>query len=352
MALRKALLLIAGSAALLGGCDWMKKKEAPAQKTKAELASEQKERIRKACASDATYARLKELVFDEAARIRNSDPRNLDPARRGGRGPDGGTPGQEPRRRAERHRLHRPFHPRASARRRKCIRRQAAARRRGRICRQAAVDGSGLVYQMDGAEPIIYRLATFGLSGQATRLEAGGPGRLPPPPAAAGARRADPHASGRRGRSATRAAAVSTGPNGRAASGAGAPAGGRAPDAGDGASELQLPLREDPDREDGLHLAAARRSGPGDGVALLRPHGQGRSGDSGPFAPKPRLLPRTPRAMPKRELRQLHLRVANGRAEEYRTRGLSVIPAKAGTSARPALTLRPEVPASAGMTGR
>jgi hypothetical protein len=32
---------------------------------------------------------------------------------------------------------------------------------------QAAADGSGMVYQMDGAEPIIYRLATFGLTGQA-----------------------------------------------------------------------------------------------------------------------------------------------------------------------------------------
>ncbi|HYD38464.1 MAG TPA: hypothetical protein VEA60_12670 [Allosphingosinicella sp.] len=31
---------------------------------------------------------------------------------------------------------------------------------------QAALDGSGLVYQMDGAEPIIYRLATFGLAGR------------------------------------------------------------------------------------------------------------------------------------------------------------------------------------------
>ncbi|HEX8623950.1 MAG TPA: hypothetical protein VF782_02610, partial [Allosphingosinicella sp.] len=51
---------------------------------------------------------------------------------------------------------------------------------------QAAVDGSGLVYQMDGAEPIIYRLATFGLEGQPARLEAGGPGGLAPaPPAAA-----------------------------------------------------------------------------------------------------------------------------------------------------------------------
>lgn len=185
MALRKAVLIAACGAALLGGCDWMKKKEAPAQKTKAELASEQRDRIRKACASDATYDRLKELVFDEAARIRNSDPRNLDPLAAAavvrmeqpvvksrddelnvtvctGRFILELPPGTENA---------------FDGRRRLDAQVEYAA--------QAAVDGSGLVYQMDGAEPIIYRLATFGLQGQPTRLEAGGPGRLPPPPPAA-----------------------------------------------------------------------------------------------------------------------------------------------------------------------
>ena len=152
----------------------MKKKDAPAAKSKASWPSEQRERIRKACASDATYDRLKELVFDEAARIRNSDPRNLDPLAAGVGGPDGGAGGEEPRRELNvtvcsgRFILELP--PGAEnafdGKRRLDAEVEYAA--------QAAVDGSGLVYQMDGAEPIIYRLATFGLNGSPTRLEAGG----------------------------------------------------------------------------------------------------------------------------------------------------------------------------------
>jgi hypothetical protein len=187
MALRKALLLVAGSATLLGGCDWMKKKEAPAQKSKMELASEQRERIRKACASDATYARLKELVFDEAARIRNSDPRNLDPLAAAAV-----VRMEEPVVKSRDDELNvtvcsgrfiLELPPGAEnafdGKRRLDAEVEYAA--------QAAVDGSGLVYQMDGAEPIIYRLATFGLKGQPTRLEAGGLARLPPPPREAAA---------------------------------------------------------------------------------------------------------------------------------------------------------------------
>src|SRR5688572_21277051 len=73
--------LLLATAALLGisACDWMQKKDAPDAKSEKQIAEERRERIRKACASEATYTRLKELVFDEAARIRNSDPRNLDP---------------------------------------------------------------------------------------------------------------------------------------------------------------------------------------------------------------------------------------------------------------------------------
>lgn len=184
MALRNLILLAAGAATLLGGCDWMKKKEAPVQKSKTELASEQKERIRKACASDATYARLKELVFDEAARIRNSDPRNLDPL-----AASAVVRMEEPVVKSRDDELNvtvctgrfiLELPPGAEnafdGKRRLDAEVEYAA--------QAAVDGSGLVYQMDGAEPIIYRLATFGLKGQPTRLEAGGPGRLPPPPPA------------------------------------------------------------------------------------------------------------------------------------------------------------------------
>ena len=182
MALGKALLLAVCAATLLGGCDWMKKKEAPAQKSKAELASEQRDRIRKACASDATYARLKELVFDEAARIRNSDPRNLDPLAASAvvrmEKPVVKSRDDELNVTVCTGRFILELPPGAEnafdGKRRLDAEVEYAA--------QAAVDGSGLVYQMDGAEPIIYRLATFGLQGQPTRLEAGGPGRLPPPP--------------------------------------------------------------------------------------------------------------------------------------------------------------------------
>lgn len=182
MILSRIVLLVAG-ATLVSACDWMKKKDPPAQKSKAELASEQRERIRKACASDGTYARLKELVFDEAARIRNSDPRNLDPLAAAavvrmeqpvvksrddelnvtvcsGRFilelPPGAENAFDGKRRLE-----------ADV--------EYAA--------QAAVDGSGLVYQMDGAEPIIYRLATFGLNGPLPKIAPGATPAPNPPPA-------------------------------------------------------------------------------------------------------------------------------------------------------------------------
>jgi uncharacterized protein YecT (DUF1311 family) len=147
-------------------CDWMKKKDPPHEKSEKELAEERRERLRKACASEGTYDRLKELVFDEAARIRNSDPRNLDPLAAGS--------------------LVRMEDPIVKSRDEDLnvtvctgkfilelppgvenafdgMRRVSAD---VEYSAQAAADGSGLVYQMDGAEPIIYRLATFGMQGQ------------------------------------------------------------------------------------------------------------------------------------------------------------------------------------------
>ena len=163
-------LLAAGAAAILlatlPGCDWMRKKDPPDRKSEQQLAAERSERIRKACASEATYGRLKELVFDEAARIRNSDPRNLDPLAASsvvrmeqplvksrdedlnvtvctGRFflelPPGAENAFDGKRRLE---------------------------AEVEYAAQAAADGSGLVYRMDGAEPIIYRLASFGMDGR------------------------------------------------------------------------------------------------------------------------------------------------------------------------------------------
>jgi uncharacterized protein YecT (DUF1311 family) len=170
MRVREALLLVVGGVVLLGGCDWMKKKEPPHEKSKAELAAEQRERIRKACASDATYARLKELVFDEAARIRNSDPRNLDPLAAAAV-----VRMEDPVVKSRDEALNVTVCsgrfilelPPGAANAFDGMRRVSAD---VEYAAQAALDGSGLVYQMDGAEPIIYRLATFGLKGPVPKI--------------------------------------------------------------------------------------------------------------------------------------------------------------------------------------
>ena len=159
------------------GCDWMRKKDPPGEKSAAELRAEQTERIRRACASDATYDRLKELAFDEAARIRRQDPRALDALAE-----------------AAVVRMERPV---AKSRDENlnvtvCTGRfilelppgaenafDGERRLTAEIeyAAQAAADGSGLVYHMEGAEPIIYRLATVGGLPRPTVVKA-----APPPP--------------------------------------------------------------------------------------------------------------------------------------------------------------------------
>ncbi|HEX6375466.1 MAG TPA: hypothetical protein VFZ91_07070 [Allosphingosinicella sp.] len=166
MTLRRAMILFATVSILVGGCDWMTKKDPSEQQSKAELAAAQRDRIRKACASDGTYDRLKELIFDEAARIRKSDPRNLDPLAAAAvvRMEDPVVKSRDEALNVTvctgRFVLELP--PGAEnafdGERRLTAEVEYAA--------QAALDGSGLVYQMDGAEPIVYRLATFGMTGR------------------------------------------------------------------------------------------------------------------------------------------------------------------------------------------
>ncbi|MFN3388012.1 MAG: lysozyme inhibitor LprI family protein [Allosphingosinicella sp.] len=159
------------AAAALPSCDWMKKKDPPNQKSEKELAEERRERLRKACASEGTYARLKELIFDEAARIRNSDPRNLDPL-----AASSVVRMEEPLVKSRDEDLNVTVCtgrfilelPPGAENAFDGMRRLSAD---VEYAAQAAADGSGLVYQMDGAEPIVYRLATFGLSpGEMPRL--------------------------------------------------------------------------------------------------------------------------------------------------------------------------------------
>jgi hypothetical protein len=160
---------LVGIAAVLmatAACDWMQKKDPPGAKSEKQLAAERNEQIRKACASEATYGRLKELVFDEAARIRNSDPRNLDPL-----AASSVVRMEEPLVKSRDEdlnvtvctgRFFLELPPGAEnafdGKRRLSAEVEYAA--------QAAADGSGLVYRMDGAEPIIYRLASFGMAGR------------------------------------------------------------------------------------------------------------------------------------------------------------------------------------------
>jgi len=156
------LAALAALAAGGGGCDWMKKKDPPGLKTEAQRQAELERRIRRACASEATYDGLKELTFDEATRIRNRDPRELDALATASL-----VRMEEPVVKSRDERLNvtvcsgrfiLELPPGAvnafDGQRRLVADVEYAA--------QEAADGSGLVYQMDGAEPIIYRLATVG----------------------------------------------------------------------------------------------------------------------------------------------------------------------------------------------
>ena len=70
----RVLIGVGALALSLSACDRLE----PADRTSRAHVAKPREQVRSECASRLTYARLKEYVFDEAARIRNSDPRRLD----------------------------------------------------------------------------------------------------------------------------------------------------------------------------------------------------------------------------------------------------------------------------------
>ena len=164
------------------GCDWLDSGKALEAESKGQAAAERTARLRRACASQATYDRLKELAFDEAIRIRGGEAGALElvatasvvrmeqPVVKSrdealnvtvctGRFVLELPPGAESAFNGER-RLTADI--------------EYAA--------QAALDGSGLVYRMNGAEPIIYRLATVG----GVRTAQASPTRVPAPSPPAG----------------------------------------------------------------------------------------------------------------------------------------------------------------------
>lgn len=172
---RHAVTLITAFAALtLAGCDKLQPTR-PADE--ARVAAQQRTLARKlqaACSSPTTYDRLKQVAFEEAMRIRNADPKNLDTLATyttvrmespvvksrdealdvtvcSGRFVLDLPPGAE-----------RGF---AGERQLKADVEYAA---------QMSADGSGLVYQIKGAEPIVYKLAAFDLQHATFRAPAVG----------------------------------------------------------------------------------------------------------------------------------------------------------------------------------
>jgi hypothetical protein len=158
-----ALLVVAAAAF---GLSLTRTGSAGTKEEKAELAARQEERLQDACASKATYDRLKEVAFEEAVRIRNSDPANLDMLAT--------------------HSIVRMESPVVKSRDEdlnvtvcsgRFVLELPPGAERGfggerrltadiEYAAQSAADGSGLVYQIEGAEPIIYKLAAFDLQGQ------------------------------------------------------------------------------------------------------------------------------------------------------------------------------------------
>ena len=159
------VVLAAGFGLSLGN-----KKDPPGTKTKTEVAEARNDALQEACASKATYDRLKQVVFEEAVRIRNADPTNLDTLATNAvvrmENPVVKSRDEELNVTVCSGRFVLELPPGAErgfgGERRLTADIEYAA--------QAAVDGSGLVYQMNGAEPIIYRLAAFDLQNPQQRL--------------------------------------------------------------------------------------------------------------------------------------------------------------------------------------
>lgn len=162
---RHHLLAVAAMAVIpLASCDWMQVKDHH-EEVHARFAAAKAKRLQRACASNSSYDRLKDFAFNQAIKIRNTDAANLD--------------------RLATYSVIRMENPQVKTRDDKldvtvCQGRfvlylpQGAERWFGgetsleadvEYTAQMAADGSGLIYQVRGADPIIYRLAAFDLQG-------------------------------------------------------------------------------------------------------------------------------------------------------------------------------------------
>lgn len=161
----ESILLLAG-ASLIAACDLVPKdKEEPSAKEVTQAADPgglDSAAGRRLCASAGTYQRLKALAFEEARRVRGMDAAPLDPLSRAtvvrmekplvlSRDEGLGTTVCTGRLVVE-------LPPGAAAQFNGMQRLVADVE----YSAQEAADGSGPVFQMSGAEPIIFRLANFG----------------------------------------------------------------------------------------------------------------------------------------------------------------------------------------------
>jgi uncharacterized protein YecT (DUF1311 family) len=155
-------ILVSTFVLLAAGCDDVKKKGPPNER-QAEIAEARQARLQNACASTIAYERLKDLVFNQTIRIRNADPVNLNTLAT--------------------HSMVRMENPLVVSRDDSlgiavCSGRfilelppgaERAFNGQRRLVAdveytaQAAADGSGFVYRIRGAEPIIEKLTAFDL---------------------------------------------------------------------------------------------------------------------------------------------------------------------------------------------
>jgi hypothetical protein len=159
----RALTLILIAALFASGCKKLETKAG--QDAKAERTAADDRRVRQACASQASYERLKALAFEKAGEVRAGRTEMLEQLRAAtvvrmedpvvksrddalnvtvckGRMVIDLPPGAEDAFNGERRLV-------ADV----------------EFAAQTAADGSGMVYQLDGAEPIIYRLAAIDMKG-------------------------------------------------------------------------------------------------------------------------------------------------------------------------------------------
>lgn len=147
----------------LAGCDWTKPKVPGAEQLSAKAKQDNARRLKRACASTETYDRLKALTFDEVMKVRSGTPEFLDRL-----AANTTIRMEDPVARSRDEQLdvtvcegHLVVHLPPGIQDAFDGDRQLEAD--VEYSAQQAADGSGLVYQMKGAEPIVYRLAALTL---------------------------------------------------------------------------------------------------------------------------------------------------------------------------------------------